>query len=257
MSKLSARNKELAREPALLWQAREWVGYTALGNLQTEFGDRTGHRGVTWTGSFIDVCARDAGLTLPAHADSIGALAAYVAAGRLYRTPRKGDVVFFAYGPGNYTAPRVGIVSDVRGWRKYGTFKAIEGQTASGLPRGGDTENGVYERVRQNTDVLAFARPDRLPRTIFRVNADAPATVLHLTALTGRTAVPSQIALLQSALADVTALKECTRGKYDSKTRSAYRAWQRACGVGSAASGIPEANSLRLLGERTHRFVAE
>ena len=142
--------------------ASRHVGYVAQANRNSIYGQKVGLPNQTWNGAFLDVVFFEstASLDVPTFTYTPSALAYFVEKNRLYGKPRRGDIVFYAFPTEDgLTQPHVGIVTDTSMWKVNRSFKAIEGQTDSGLPRGSRDKDGVYERIRYITDVLVFARP--------------------------------------------------------------------------------------------------
>ena len=241
----------------LIALAQAQVGYTALGNKKTVYGAATGYDNQAWSGSFLDVLFSDAGLIAPALVYPPSALAEYARQDRIYKNPRPGDIVFFAFSQdatnGQLATPHVGLVMDTSAWRVARAFKTIEGQTATGNPKGSQDLNGVYERVRFSTDVIAFARPN------LRAQKTEPSTLTDFM----RVVRPShfngknreEVALVQRALAREVDLQLAVEGQWDAQTRSAFAAWQRKIGYVNA-DGQPDYVSLAALGHATNLFTA-
>lgn len=248
--------------------ASAYVGYTARPNANDfmAFSRVTGD--YQWDGSFIDVISDKtvtAGL-LPKHANTTSALSFYIKNGWTRRAPKPGDLVFYT-APlkaqvQRYLAPRVGIVSSTKGWKVNGTFRAIEGQTHSGLPRAPKDLNGVYERTRYSTDVLAFVR---IPERLFRHNGetvypptDAPTVrPAHLErcssakkTASAKSAYRHSTELVQLALAEHPAckLRNADRFVFNGVTRSALASFQRFNGHPShECDGTPNPRTLEQL----------
>jgi hypothetical protein len=175
----------------------------------------------------------------------------------VYPNPQPGDVVFFTFSTGaNFEAPHVGIVSDVSAWRTHRVFKSIEGMVASGNPKGIPTNDGVYERVRYAHEVLAFGRPAWGRKISYRVTGDVlPKPVKFTHVQPGNRKPLRAVRLVQDALALTVGLEGFSDGVFDPVTRSGYASWQRLLGyVGSDANGVPDMESLTLLGSRTGLF---
>jgi hypothetical protein len=268
--------KVKARATAIVDSAREYLGYTARPQSNI-FATRTGYNGsFQWDGSFVEACIRDAGITdLPSHANSLHALAFYIRNGLTWKNPKIGDIVFFSYGFDGQplmTAPRIGIVTDVSRWKVDSAFKSIEGQVSSGAPKAPQDANGVYERTRYATDVLAFARPCPTFKRRARLNGETldgvhivrPAhlercTTQHKSASADPT-IRRSVELVQLALASHpnVRLENADRAVFNGKTRSALASFQRFLGLPpSLASGKPDAKSLLELANSpstVHRF---
>lgn len=249
--------------------AHTYVGYTALADNRSQFG----RSGLSWDGAFIDEIFKDLKYQVPNHQYSASALAFYAKNGRLSQKPKVGDVVFFGFPPGSghgLEAPHVGIVSDTSAWKEHRSFKCIEGQTNTGLPRGPQEHNGVYERIRYEADVLTFARPARKLKNFAAASAisniGSPDTegspsirVSHLTkcstsasAAQAGPKIQKSVELVQLALAAHPAVKlqNADRGVFNLKTRRALSAFQRYNGALNP-DGTPDVNTLRTLSAQT------
>ena len=231
--------------------ASRHIGYVAQADRTSTYGKRVGLPNQTWSGSFLDVVFLEstASLDVPTFAYTPSALAYFVEHNRLFRKPKRGDIVFYAFPTeDSLSQPHVGIVTDVSTWKVNRSFKAIEAQTDSGLPRGSRDKDGVYERIRYITDVLAFARPTGKKRLIplnnFTYTSDRASEYIAKvnSSLTNQSF--SEVAEIQLALSIKVGLRDARRGVFDNHTRSAYAKWQRFMGYGNRATGQPDAPSL-------------
>ena len=251
----------------LLDTAREFVGYTARPGAN----DFLAHSNVTgdyqWDGSLIDVLVDKTvrpGL-LPRHAHPTLALSFYIRNGWNRRVPKPGDLVFYSQPlpvkVQRYLSPRIGIVSSTEGWKRNRTFKAIDGQTHSGLPRAPRDNNGIYERTHFQTDVLCFVRiPKRFLQngeTVYPPG-DAPTVrPAHLercsSAQKTASAKPEHrlsTELIQLALAEHPAsrLRDADRFIFNGLTRSALASFQRFMGhPADECDGAPNVRTLEQL----------
>lgn len=241
--------------------ASAYVGYTCRQGNSSIFGPA----GQPWDGSFIDYIAQELEITgLPKHWHSSAALAFYIKSGRIFKTPARGDIVFYTSTvDGGLEAPHVGIVSDVSSWKKHSTLKAIEANVSSGLPRGSQENNGVYERLRFSSDVLAFARPNfsyKKSRHLELIGSGSKPT-LHIvrpshlircqdrkSAMTASPGVRKSVELIQIALGTHPAvmLNNADRGIFNPKTRAALAAFQRYIGYINP-TGEPDLRTLQEL----------
>jgi hypothetical protein len=235
------------------------TGYTARNNASV-YGERLGLSGLglPWDGAFIDVIARDVGLPLVSTIYTPTALAEFARNGRLYRKPKRGDLVFFNFSPDStaaFAAPHVGIVVDATDWETHRVVKTVEAQTNSGLPKGSQMPDGVYKRIRHSTDVIGFGRP-----AFKAASLKDPASVTEVVVPARlRTGKPSRdIATVQLALSLLTDVKDIQRGSWCPKTRAAYAYFQRSIGyLGNKADGTPDAASLNRLGFQTQMFKVD
>ena len=239
----------------LVLVAKSHLGYHARAGLQSTYGGMTGHQGLPWDGSFVDVVAREAGVTVPACVYPTSGLGEFIRIRRWHAKPQPGDIAFFTFSTGDaFGSPHVGIVSEVTDWNRLGRFRCIEGMVNSGLAKGSPVNDGVFERTRWKHDVLGFGRPDfklRPGREI--IKADGQPAIALSNVQPGRR--NRDIELVQLALSKATSLYNAKRGAFDGLTQAAYAHWQRQLGyVGNQASGIPDIDSLRALGDRSGIF---
>ena len=238
--------------------AHSYLGYTASADGTSVFGQRVGYagRGLPWDGAFIDVVARESGVPITACVYTPIALSRFIKANRVYSKPQRGDIVFFETSTAarEFGPPHVGIVTDVSKFLTDGYFSTIEGQTSNGLPRGSNIPDGVYQRMRSVTDVLAFARPD------FKPQRTTPVGDVELPIIKPSQVKPTlrhkSVLLLQDALTQVTGISGFNRGTMCAKTKATYAYFQRSIGV-VGADGTPDFASLQRLANETHLFIAE
>ena len=231
--------------------ASAYTGYTAR-DVNNTFAISTGYTGgFQWDGSFIDRVLQDAkaASVLPSHVNTATALAYYVKNGYLRSKPLPGDLVFYAFptasGTVSFDPPHIGVVTDTSKWKTASAFKAVEAQVNSGLPKGDATNNGVYERTRYATDVLAFVRiPNRLllaQTTDTEELATAAAPNIRSAhfdrcvpgkAATAKPEFRKSVETVQLALAQHPGvqLQNANRGVYDAQTKAAIAAFQRLQG---------------------------
>ena len=256
--------KKPAKLHPLVEAAREYVGYTARPGASV-FQTDLGYSGelFQWDGAFIDRVFKDADFEGPAHLHTASALAFYIRNGLVRRKPAAGDLVFFAFsgegGKPAFESPHIGVVTDVSQWKSRGTIRVIEGEVSNGLPKSPQDGNGVYERTRYATDVLAFVRTRKTKRN---VRADlAESSTLHIvkiahlnrctSAAQAASAKPEyrkSVELVQLALAEHPAvqLRNAERGVYNSQTRAAIGAFQRYHGLANA-TGVLDLKTLEAL----------
>jgi hypothetical protein len=235
--------------------AASHLGYHARAGMSSVYGGTVGHQGLPWDGSFVDVVAREAGITVPSCVYPTSGLAEFIRRRRWHAKPQPGDIAFFTFSTGdNFGSPHIGIVTEVKDWKRLGRFRCIEGMVNSGLPNGSPVCDGVFERTRWKTDVLGFGRPDfqlRPGREL--IKADGQPVVSVSNVQPGRR--NRDIERVQLALSRVTGLRNVKQGAFDGQTQSAYAAWQRQIGyVGTQAIGIPDEASLKRLGDETGYF---
>lgn len=249
----------------LVRTAKSQVGYQALPFRVTAYGKAAHYDGSTWDGSFLEWCFKTAevnpGVPLT---DTASALHYFIRENRLYRVPQPGDIAFFGFGAEPFGQPHVGLVTDTSQYNGLLAYKTVEGQVNAGLPKGRQDPDGVYERVRYDTDTVGFGRWDDRSRSsrFFRVGvprklpekerpAPPPVTVSQL--VYGKR--HQSVEYVQDALTAATGAGHWSRGMFDSRTRSAYALWQRQCGrTGEDANGLPELVTLTALGKHSGFF---
>jgi hypothetical protein len=216
----------------------------------------TGYQGLPWDGSFIDVVARESGVSLPPCVYTPTGMAEFIRLRRMHSRPQPGDIVFYNWSTGeNFGSPHVGIVSDVTDWDRLKRIRVIEGMVNSGLAKASPVNDGVFERTRYGFDVIGFGRPNFnvQPANGNTKKADG-LPVIHLSNLQlGKK--HRDVARVQLALAQVVSLRNAKQGAFDGQTISAYARYQRSIGyAGTDASGIPDVDSLTRLGRDTGCF---
>jgi hypothetical protein len=235
--------------------AASHLGYHARAGNTSVYGGTVGHQGLPWDGSFVDVVAREAGVTVPSCVYVTSGLAEFIRIRRWHAKPQPGDIAFFCFSTGdNFGSPHVGIVTETADWNRLGRFRCIEGMVNSGLPNGSPVNDGVFERTRWRTDVLGFGRPVfKLRPGRELIKADGQPEINLSNIQPGRR--NREIERVQLALSRVTGLRNVKQGAFDGQTQSAFALWQRQIGyVGNQAIGIPDYESLRRLGEETGCF---
>jgi hypothetical protein len=233
--------------------AESYVGYTASADRLNIFGERLGSDGQPWDGAFIDVIARETGLSLPSHTYVTVALAEYIGSGIFHVRPRRGDIVFFVTSTVmDFGSPHIGIVTDASRHAIDGTFETVEGMTSSGQPRGTNNTNGVYKRIRHQSEVIGYARP----RFITVAPKEIPSTVPYVVTAQVKPGIRHKnVEVVQLALAVVTGVRGLPRGHFDKRTQLAFAKFQRMIGVApSLATGAPDLKSLDALAEKTGLF---
>lgn len=256
--------------------AKSHIGFQAGAGSRSTFGEAVGYNSQPWAGSFVDVCAREAGLQIPACVQTASAIAEFLRNGQVQSRPLPGDIVFFNFSSAAsaFGMPHCGIVTDVREYATTGKFLTVEGNIDNGHPRYEfDYKDGVYQRVRHQTDVLMFARvapqlPDKLltniakmfrgRRTLIESQQIQEAAKEQLKVepeMIKPTKRNKQIEVVQLALATVVDLKDVKRGYWDFTTMNAFSRYQRNIGyVGDDADGIPNVHSLQRLARDTGLF---
>ena len=247
-----------SKRDAFIAEAASHVGYTSRPNRNNVYGERTGYNSQPWSGSFIDVVANATDVDIPSLVYPTAALQLFMKTGRLYVTPKPGDIAFFAFpSTGHFNVQHVGIVEDVTGVTFNGSFKTIEAEISSGNPKAQDQRDSVHHRVRYLTDVVAFGRPN-FQRSRLNVAASAAEDLKLPIVNIARvlTWKPSMdIELIQRALAVTVDLRNARRGHWDAQTRSAFANFQRSVGyVGDDADGTPDPKSLQLLAIKSKVF---
>lgn len=267
--------------------ARKYLGYQSELLGRNIFGQTIGYDSVPWSGQFIDVIARDAGLRLPSFTYVPAALAEFVRSGNVSRTPRPGDIAVFNFPSTNAAAasafamPHCGIVTDVRELRTNGRFLTIEGNSTGSSSY--QDKDGVHQRIRHLTDVVIFCRPEEFERSAMRrvlqlltkiskkMRGQLPDKIetKGLEELTSnqetvrlRNFKPGtrnrSIEIIQLALSQVTDLQGVERGKWDAASTAACARFQRNIGrTGPDALGLLDIPTLQRLSIETGLFKLE
>lgn len=190
------------------------------------------------------------------------ALSHYLRSDRVFKTPRRGDIVFFEFSTDkDFGMPHVGIVTDVSRYKTDKVFKTVEGMVSNGMPKSQQMNDGVYERTRHAIEVLGFARPDfrstardaRLKSQTDDGSASSSTLVTVGQLRSGST--HKNVQTVQLALTMVTDVTGMSRGKFCKRTRLAYAKYQRDLGYpSSSATGDVDAYSLERLASHTGVF---
>lgn len=253
----------------LVETASEFVGFTSRGaNPFLIHAQVTGD--FQWDGSFVDAMLEKISATglLPSTINTTYALQFFLKNGWQRRAPKPGDLVFFAYPAETgsrlgYQSPHVGIISSTDTWKQHRTFRVIEAQTHSGLPKAPRENNGVYERARHESDVTAFVR---IPAKFFSAATAAQhAATSHIVrpahlercitrekAASAKPEFRKSTELVQLALASHPAckLQNADRSVFNGKCRAALAAFQRFNGfTPEQCTGKPDVRTLQLLAE--------
>ena len=261
MKLFKVRSGDAARS-LFISTAESFVGLTVPNLNAVPFTQAIGRQGTTWNGVFIDYCAVKAGLgeEIPSHISTASSLGTFVKSLQLHNRPLPGDIAYFEI-PTD-VGPRVGIVTDVSMWEKFGMFQCVEAQTDSGLPRGDKIENGVFKRNRYKYEVIGFARPN-FARAINQLAEAAshpdPAKDIMKPLVKSFTWRPGlkhpDVATVQFALSTINDLKGVPRGEWDQRSQAAFANFQRRIGYTPVeANGIPDGKSLNELATRTGLF---
>lgn len=239
---------------ALIESAEKYLGYQARPGNDSIFGRTVGYNGLTWSGSFIDVVAREAGVSVPACVYSTSGLAEFIRRRAWREKPQPGDIVFFNFPTDEaFGSMHVGLVTDSSRWETDGLLETIEAQVNSGMPKASLTRDGVFRRARSKHEVLGFGRP------AYREKAYDLTGVPEINVGNIRPGKRNrEIELVQRALVLKVGLRHGYKpGTYDGRTQKAYAHYQRIIGfVGDHVNGIPDIDSLQRLGRETGTFTA-
>lgn len=251
--------KTTDRVPATVELARKVAGYRSHPNRQSVFGREVGYPGQHWAGSFIHETLREAGLLETAFVSTTAALAWFVKHDRVFtESPEPGDIVFYAFpSEGTFDQPHVGLVTETVHFDDAGEFRALEGETASGLARGNQDSDGVFERTRYEPDIVGFVRP-REPRPIDLTGLPDPSELptVRPSNFSKRSSLRTGATVaVQRALFYATGVGKMPYGDWDGMTRSAFEQFLRTVGVYEEIGDVPSDLQLHLLGEYTqNRF---
>lgn len=249
------------------------AGYTARANGVSIYGTQVGAAGsnIPWDGAFIDVIAAESGVPLFSHLHTSTALSEYVRTNRFYTKPKRGDIVFFTFpaDPSHtFNGPHVGIVLNTKGYESDRSFVTLEAQTSSGLPKATDLHDGVYKRLRYQTDVIGFGRPTfnetvkpsaasgggAIP-TKQQISSSKVLEASHQAKSTLRAKPSKHVATVQLALFAKLGAQGMVNGVWCPATRSAFARYQRLKGLtGEQANGVPVKSLLIALGHETKLF---
>jgi hypothetical protein len=270
-----------ARRELFIKTASKYVGYTSGPLMTNAFGQRVGYDSQPWAGAFIDVVARECGLSIPACTYTGNGLSEAIRSGLLVRNPQPGDLVFFNFSSesnSSFAMLHLGIVTDVKEWKSTARFLTIEGNINNGL-RYNEQKDGVFTKVRHVGDVLAFVRPAELKRfdgvrpgqlltnvikLFSKESSIESAQLAEAAAENKQLKIESlkpglrnrSIELVQLALSVTVGLRGAQRGTWDASTQHAYAKWQRNVGyVGAMANGIPDEATLRRLAASSKLFT--
>jgi len=251
--------KAQSKQAKFLEVARSYLGYTTSVPFNSVFGERLGIQGTPWDGVFIDFCAREASVEIPSTLSTSVALSHYTKHGRLHVRPKVGDIVFLEVSTvTDFGQPHVGIVVDTSKWLAHGIIETIEGMVSSGSFHKQDGNDGVYQRVRNQYEVIAFGRPDFKKGSQFSMLEDNPA----LPAINYGHVRPNishpYVEVVQHALSQTVGLRKVKRGTFDAKTKASFAKFQRNIGYpASRATGHPDTNSLKALANKTGLFSVQ
>lgn len=264
--------------------AQRHLGYVVDLGGRNMFGQKVGYDAQPWSGAFVDVVARDAGLQLPSFVYTPSALAEFLRSGNFSREARPGSVAIYNFSSNvghaadPFSMPHCGIVTDVREFLETGRFITIEGNTEGTTTH--TKKDGVHQKIRSINEVLVFCHPnfdgraagqtfnERLMawmdrgRTTFNgedVESVAAASRDPELLTINKEIRPGdrnrKIEVIQLALATVTDLRGVEPGKWDSITATACARYQSMIGyVGKDVTGLPDLNTLRRLARDTGLF---
>ena len=265
--------------------AQQYLGYQSETLGRNRFGNKIGYDSVPWGGAFVDVCAREAGLTLPSFAYTPAALAEFIRQGNFSRDPRLGSVAIYNFSSmsgheaGAFNQPHCGVVVDVREFEETGKFITVEGNTVGQSSH--QQKDGVHQRIRTINDVLVFCHPqplrrsktfnERLIKLLDRgrtkltgedlIAIDESSKQPDLLKLNGEVRPGDRnkkIEIIQLALATVTDLRGAQPGKWDQVTAAACSRYQRNIGLaGKDVTGLPDRATLTRLAKDTGMFVLD
>lgn len=240
-------------EPTTVELARKLTGYRSHPNRESVFGRETGNPGLPWSGSFIHETLREAGLLETAFVSTTAALGWFVKHGRVFtEDPQPGDVVFYAFPSlNNFEQPHVGLVTETVHFKESGEFRALEGETASGLSRGNQDADGVFERTRYEPDIVGFVRP-RAPRPLDLRSIPDDVITIRPTNFNKRSPARMKATIaVQLALFEATGADKFAAGEWDGLTRSAFEQFLRTVGVYEEVGDLPSDLQLYILGQAT------
>lgn len=242
------RKQQRETRTAIVDAARKQVGYHSQPQKTNGFSPR-GYNNRDWNGSYIDRVLTDAFGTEPevSFLSTVTALGYYAVRNGLYRKPRVGDIVFynFATDPAEWDhQPHVGVVTELR---PNGGFRAIEAQTFTGRPQGTQLADGIHERERYATDLLAVVRPTAR-KTVAPVTG-RPAVRMSFFGSNPKTAARAT-ETVQLALNRMRPDFIFNRGRRDGAFKSAFGLYGRETGTAKARGDL-DPSVLRRLADET------
>lgn len=245
--------KREATAAAIVDAARAQVGYHAQPQKQNGFSPKS-YLNKDWNGAFIDRVLRTAFGAEPevSFLSTVTALGYYASHNGLYRKPRVGDVVFFNFStdPGEWDhQPHVGVCVEVK---PGGALRTVEAQTFSGKPQGVQLADGVHERERYATDILAVVRPQPA-RTV----TGTPDATVRMSYFDSNPSTKSRaVETVQRALNRVRPAFTFNRGKRDGTFRSAVGVYARETGMVENRGDLTQ-TVLKRLANETGTFTLE
>lgn len=282
------QNKDAARDH-FLSIVQSHLGYQAELLGRNKFGQRVGYDSQPWSGAFIDVCLRDAGIreNFPSFVSTSAAAAETFRQGNFSRTPQRGDIVIFnfssnvGHAASPFNQPHCGVVIDTRELESTGRFVTIEGNIGGPSPATSNVD-GVHQKVRHVNDVMVVHRSSFNEKSsagrnfltflleVFdgartRFTKDETAALQDAASEPATLKVDKEIKygarnrrveIIQLALATVTDLRGAEMGRWDSTTKAACARFQRNIGrTGKDATGMPDVNTLKRLASITGLFI--
>lgn len=268
--------------------AQQHLGYTSDQLGKNKFGARVGYDSQPWSGAFIDVCAREAGLNISSFVYSAAGLAEFIRAGDFSREARPGSIVIYNFSSNvghaadAFNMPHCGIVTDVREFSETGKFVTVEGNTEGSTSN--QKKDGVHQRIRTINEVLLFCHPNfeqdaangprrrtfnqKLLAFLDRGRTKLDTDELKFIEEAASNPVEllmnkeirhgdrsKKIEIIQLALGTVTDIRGATLGKWDQVTATACARYQRMVGyVGKDADGLPDVNTMKRLAKDTGLF---
>lgn len=252
------RGTATAYLPNIIEHAQTYVGMRSRAFKANGFGEKFRVSGKPWDGAYLETVLRELGYTCGVSlVSSTAALGYFNRENRIFRVPKAGDLVFFAWstdGDG-FGPPHVGLVTDASEFKKTGLFRTVEGMIDPGTPRGHKEQDGVYERVRTVSDVLAFARPvyTVIPKPLAPTLTVGSEEYVRVSDFRLGKSNRSTV-LLQTALFKTIGAYGFEKGKFDRQTQSAVLRFQRECGF-METDGMPDEKTLMELGARSGVFL--
>lgn len=232
------------------------VGFRGLG-----FARSVGYESEPWSGAFVESVFRECNVLVhpssrPSFVSPVDALLWFERRARVFRKPKRGDVVFFSNGGSTASVLSVGLVTATARRRGDGSVLAVCGEVSSGLPRGPQDADGVYVRSVFASEVVGFGRLrwrglSVTGETVHALTADNAVNRLstsHIMSTRRSSEKFSSIKLMQRALFFALGESEFTAGVLDVKTRRALAVFSRLNGVLDNPAGDPRQDILDKLG---------
>jgi hypothetical protein len=143
---------------AMLEVALKELGYVETPDNITKYGAAMGVQGQPWCGSYINWCAKEAGVALHSVVSTIAGAKKFKAAGKWFLKPKVGDLAFFDFvDDKKVVIQHIGLVVKVG----EHSIVTIEGNTSdNGSQSNGGQVCMKTRKIGPNSFVVGYGRPD-------------------------------------------------------------------------------------------------